>query len=395
MEKQYDIICFSISRIDAPISSPGFSLAKEFAKTHRVFYIEHPHSWKDVIMEWNTPAIQKRRKSWFGKVSRFNQVLPNLTIVTAPITFPINFLPEGKLYNRLSAWNDELLFRTIRKLKQQHQINEYFFINFFDPFFCRQFPADIRPKKFIYQSMDAIGEVAYTARHGVRLENEMIEKADATICTSTGLVEQHKHKSSKVFLLPNGVDESIFSSAPSKPAEELRDVKKPVIGYTGSIEYRMDFELLLAVVKLMPSYLFCFVGPVYEKGAHFDELRNFPNVRFLGPRPLRDLPGYLHYFDVAIIPFKCNSLTSKIYPLKINEYLMAGKPVVSTNFSLDISSFVPHIYIASNPAEFAMQLNKAIQENDGGRAGARIAIARQNSWQERARHFFEIITALD
>src|SRR5688572_17640398 len=234
-EKHIDIICFSISRTDAPISSPGFSLAKEFSKTHRVFYIEHPHSLKDLITEWNTKGISDRRKYWFGKSTPYRAFSPNLTIVTPPITLPVNFLPDSKLYHWLAAWHDRRFFNLIRKLKDEFNIDDYIFINFYDPFFCRQLPVDIRPRKFVYQSMDAISEVPYTARHGVRLENEIIRKADVTICTSTGLLELHKGKSPNVFLLPNGVDEALFAMKTLPVPVELAKETRPVVGYIGSM----------------------------------------------------------------------------------------------------------------------------------------------------------------
>src|SRR6478672_12701867 len=98
MEKQIDIICFSISRADAAISSPGFSLAKEFSKTHRVFYIEHPHTFKDLVVEWNTPAVRWRRKSWFGDASPYRKDPSGVTVVTPPLVLPVNFLPAGRGY---------------------------------------------------------------------------------------------------------------------------------------------------------------------------------------------------------------------------------------------------------------------------------------------------------
>jgi glycosyltransferase involved in cell wall biosynthesis len=394
-EKHIDIICFSISRTDAPISSPGFSLAKEFSKTHRVFYIEHPHSLKDLLTEWNTKEISKRRKCWFGNSSPFRSFSPNLTIVTAPLTLPINFLPDGRLYKWLAGLNDRVMFGLIRKLKAEFKIDDYIFINFFDPFFCRQLPADIRPGKFVYQSMDAISEVPYTARHGVRLENEIITRADVTICTSTGLLELHKAKSPNVFLLPNGVDGEVFSNrALPKPIEFAEEIR-PVIGYIGSIEYRMDFVLLKTVVQMLPSYFFYFIGPVYEKGQDVDELRNCENVRFAGSKRFNDLPAYLQHFSAAIIPFKRNALTANIYPLKINEYLMAGTPVVSTNFSPDIISFMPQVYIAESAQDFARQLTRAVAENDRQKVEARIAMAKENTWEVRARQFFDILERVE
>ncbi len=61
ISRDIDVVCFSLSRWDAPISSPAASLAKELAKNNRVFYIEHPYSFKDFISEGkgaqkNTPT---------------------------------------------------------------------------------------------------------------------------------------------------------------------------------------------------------------------------------------------------------------------------------------------------------------------------------------------------
>ena len=74
---------------------------------------------------------------------------------------------------------------------------------------------------------------------------------------------------------------------------------------------------------------------------------------------------------------------------------MAGKPVVSTNFSRDISSFGPQVYIAENPIDFAEQLTSAVNEDDEVKAGSRIAIARQNTWELRAQQFIDIIRGLN
>src|SRR5688572_17271148 len=93
-----DIICLSLSRWDAPISSPALSLAKEFAKSNRVFYVEHPYSWKDFLTWRNTPEVQKRKEALLhGKniYSNPSSLPENLTIVTPQITLPINFLPPG------------------------------------------------------------------------------------------------------------------------------------------------------------------------------------------------------------------------------------------------------------------------------------------------------------
>lgn len=84
-------------------------------------------------------------------------------------------------------------------------------------------------------------------------------------------------------------------------------------------------------------------------------------------------------------------MTASIYPLKINEYLAAGKPVVSTNFSEDIRDFSDVIYLAENDEGFMNELNKAIGENDEIKIEERALKASENTWTQRVKRFWEIV----
>ena len=95
-----------------------------------------------------------------------------------------------------------------------------------------------------------------------------------------------------------------------------------------------------------PNHTLLLVGPVNSPEPAQIGLDQLLNVLFVGSRPLHELPPLLQYMDVVLIPFQCNTLTESIYPLKINEYLAAGKAVVSSDFSTDIRSFAPLIYLA-------------------------------------------------
>src|SRR5690606_32137824 len=77
---------------------------------------------------------------------------------------------------------------------------------------------------------------------------------------------------------------------------------------------------------------FVFVGPVNDSYIP-NEFRNLANVFFLGKVAYRDMPSVLKGFDIAMIPFKEDEVSATIFPLKLFEYLGAGKPVVSTNFN--------------------------------------------------------------
>lgn len=397
MNRHCDIICFSLSRWDSAISSPALSLAKEFAKNNRVFFVEHPFSWKDYYTGRKDPSIQSRKNALLSGKDIYSHPpsLPqNLTIVTSRLTLPINFLPPGFLYDRLAAHNDKIVLEAIRKTIRDHDIQEFIYVNFFDPYFVQKLPPDILPLRTVYQSMDDITQVPYSHRHGTRLEEEIIRNFDYTLCTSKELTRLKSPFSKNVFFHPNAADIDIFRRAATevlpKPPE-LEGISRKIIGYTGSIEYRSDFELLKKIAEYHQDKILFFVGPIQGEEHKAVGLDKMANVVFAGPRKISELPNYLQYFDCVLIPFRKNTLTRSIYPLKINEYLAAGKPVIATHFSEDIYTFRDVAYVVDSHEEFLTAIDRAIAEDDEHRKQARLQVAAQNTWEARVAQFWNII----
>jgi glycosyltransferase involved in cell wall biosynthesis len=193
---------------------------------------------------------------------------------------------------------------------------------------------------------------------------------------------------------PNAADVELFKTAAteilSKP-HGLNFNDRKIIGFTGSIEYRTDFTLLYEIAKYHNDKILYLVGPVIGDEHVKSGLTKMPNVVFAGAKKLHELPSYLQYFDCCIIPYKVNKLTASIYPLKINEYLAAGKPVVSTHFSDDIFSFRDHAFIAETHDQFLRMIDVAIEGNNIEKKVARMEVANANSWQKRVEEFWEII----
>lgn len=282
----------------------------------------------------------------------------------------------------------------MREVIRENDIRDWIYFNSFDPFYMIDFPPDIRPRLKVYQSMDDISQVAYTAKHGLRLEEEIIRKYDLAIATGMELTRIKSAFNPKTYYLPNAADIGLFrkvvDSTLPKP-EEMKDIQTPVIGFTGSVEYRSDFGLLKKMVERHADKTFVVVGPVYAaevKEMGFDKMSN---VHFTGAKHISELANYLQYMDVVIIPYKLNTLTRSIYPLKINEYLGAGKPVVATHFSEDIYSFRDVAYIAEGHEEFISLIDRAIAEDSPEKKMARVARAEQNTWTARVRQFWEIL----
>jgi teichuronic acid biosynthesis glycosyltransferase TuaH len=393
-----DLICLSLSRFDGSISSAALSLAKEFAKNNRVFFIDHPYSWKDYFnsalkeqIRWRKPALL------FGKTPYSNPASfpANLTIVTARLTLPINSLPKGFLYNISSKINDGIVKKTIQNIIRDYHVKDYVFMNFYDPFFLNRVSKEITPVRSIYYCMDKIGEVPYFQKHGAQQEETCMRNYDLTFCTSSELTRFASEFSPKVHFLPNGADTVLFNKAvveklPRPP--EIQSIHTPIIGFTGNIDFRIDFELLRKIALDNPDKTMVFVGPFQTDGHIKVGLDKMKNVLFVGPRQITDIPNYHQCFDCAIVPFVKTKLTQSVYPLKINEYLAAGLPVIATNFSNDIKSFSHVAYIVDTHEGFLQAIRSAIRENTPERVKERMNVAAQNSWSARVKKFWDILS---
>ncbi len=391
-----DIICLSLSRWDAPISSPAFSLAKQLGKTNRVFFLDHPFSWKDYFREKKTPAVQRRKKALRRGEDIYHRepgFSDGLTAVSSRLVYPVNFLPEGNLYNRLARINNAMLEKTLRQVILDNKVKDFIFINFFDPYYLGNLPDDILPLKYVYQCMDDLSQVSYTRRHGLRLEEELIRRADITLCTSRELTKLKSVFSPRVFYHPNGADVTLFRQAMEKQLSRPADMQfgdKKVIGMVGSIDYRTDVELLRKTAAHHPDKILFLLGPVMDKKS-YEWNRGLPNLVFAGARKQEELPAYLRHFDCCIIPYLKNTLTRSIYPLKINEYLAAGRPVVATHFSEDIFAFRQVAEIAGSDDSFLTAIDTAIADDTAERQQERLGVATANSWEKRVGQFWEIL----
>ena len=169
------------------------------------------------------------------------------------------------------------------------------------------------------------------------------------------------------------------------------DNKKPIVGYIGSMDERIDYELLRYLALNRPQYQFRFIGRVV-----FPELikpiQGIDNLEILDPIPYNDLPRSLAQFDVGLIPFLKTKFTKNIYPLKINEYLSMAKSVVKTDFAY-LPDFDELVWTGNSPEEFATHLDEAVKKPTEEVIQKRIDLASQNSWNQRVKKFKEILEA--
>src|SRR6185369_10422506 len=119
-------------------------------------------------------------------------------------------------------------------------------------------------------------------------------------------------------------------------------------------------------------YTFVLLGGIFD--VDVSELERLPNVRLLGQQPYETMPQYLYHFDACMIPFKVNAITEATDPVKVYEYLSAGKPVVALALP-ELEPLRDYLYIATDGQEFIAQIDRAVAEDDRDMAERRRQVA--------------------
>jgi glycosyltransferase involved in cell wall biosynthesis len=379
------IFLFGTAKYDGPFESTSFTLAKHLAKKNTVFYIDYPFTWKDYLQRPDKGEFERRAPYFHpGSDGIIQTDIPGLKVLIPPPLASINFLPEGKLYRLLLRWNEKLILRRLKKLIRKEQIAEYIYINSFN-FHYPGIAEGLSPALQVYQCVDPL-IIDYDKKHGVVSERILATKSDLIICTSKELYEQKKLLNPNTFFIPNAADISHSSKVldPHLPVHEsIAGIPRPIIGYFGTIERRMDFPLLTEIIGLNSDKSFVFAGPV-SKDVVPEAFLQLPNAYFPGRMPYEQMPSILKGFDVALIPFKIDEVSRTVFPLKLFEYLGAGKPVVATNFNPDLKEFTGDtVLYCGDAASFSAAIDACLYHDDEEKKRKRIEVAEQNTWEKR------------
>lgn len=326
----------------------------------------------------------------------------NVQLFQRPQQLARAFAKQGALvfYLQLKAAGKQEAFAPIQERLYLCNTPLEAFANLKSPFvytltWNSKYISEFDAPRILYDFVDEI-ETFYGDHAQMYRDHAMLlQRAALVVATAEKLYQKIISQRPDAILCPNGVDAEHFcsSQAPIPPAdiEPILQTHKPIIGYYGALAQWFDYQLLTEVAGKRNDLSFVLIGPDYDRTLA-DQLIGLPNVTWLGVKPYQELPSYVYYFDVAIIPFQLNEITHSVSPLKLFEYMAAGKAIVST--PLHESLRYTCVLIASNATDFSQKLDQALKiKNDPGYNRQVISTAQQNTWEMRARQILDILSS--
>jgi glycosyltransferase involved in cell wall biosynthesis len=385
-----NIVCCALPAWEADYSRSTVELMKCLSTENKVLYVDYAYTITDLVkgifgrkkFEWKRLLGIKKR---LRKISGSGDT--GLFVLSLPPLFPSFIFQSYKLFVKANKLNAALagyfINRAIRKLDMQSVIS----FNSFQPFLGRH--LKIRRQTFsVYYIYDDFSGVSFFKGFSKLDEDEFIKKADLVIVSSAELKRRIAHINKPVEVVNNGVHFDAFNIYTG--AKKLNGNYIKTVGYTGTMDSRIDIALLEYLVKEIPDARFLFVGKVMDKAIH-TRLSKYINVCFEPPVSADQIPIIQSQVHVGIVPYLCNALTAAIYPLKVNEYLAMGLPVVMTPFA-SLGAADELIYIANDQKDFKRYLEQALLENDTSLKQARLDVAKEADWKMRTVELLNFIS---
>ena len=247
------------------------------------------------------------------------------------------------------------------------------------------------PAAVVYDCVDAYRHTPGITGRWVeifdRAERDLAVLADVVVVPGEALADHARAIGAKdVRVVPHGVD--LFDwREPEAPAGN------PTAGFVGTLDYRLDLEVIEHLSGALPEWSFRFIGPAQEG---FDRARisALPNVAVEPAIPHERLGATLAELDVGLMPYRADPVFEYMSPLKSLELMAAGRPAVARP-SRALEEHADLLYFAESPTEFEAQLRRAVADDTPDLARRRRAVAEASGWEGRLAEHTRIVEELE
>ncbi|MCS2161495.1 glycosyltransferase [Scandinavium sp. H11S7] len=273
---------------------------------------------------------------------------------------------------------DEQICFLVHSVYQARQAFGFGFTNsIIDLPFWREVVERLSSNNITYDCMDHHAGFENNDLTMLTEEEKLFKSSDLVITTAQRLSESVA-KYRENIIIRNGCEADYFAKIPDQGAL-VKD--RPVVGYYGAIAEWFDLDLLIATARAYPQYDFVMIGGTT---CDITAAKKIENINFLGEVPYVELTPYLKDFDVCLIPFKLIELTLCTNPVKVYEYLAAGKPVVCTAMP-EVIVMGDVVHVAKTKEQFIEQIAIAMAETeDEVLRDKRRKWAKNHDWANRA-----------
>ncbi len=369
------ILCFAPDPWD-DIWRNRHQIMSRLARRNLVVYVEPRPYLRHVLKGLRRGVI---RPSQMG--ARLRHVADGLYVYTPPLWAPIS--GREPLRTATRWFRERRLKSVLRRLGGGRPIL----------WLVRPDQADLpgrwNEKVCVYQIVDEYSGYAGLTEERRRAilerERRLIERADVVFVTAQSLLERKGRYNPRTYLVPNAVDFEAFAEALANPMtpSDLEALPQPRIGYVGAVNDKVDFALLREMARRRPRWSLVLVGPwAVREDTDAYALRETGAVHFLGKREVSQVPHYVASLDVCLMPYKLNEWTLHINPLKMYEYMAAGRPVVSTAIPA-VKPFAEWISVAEGADAFVDAVEKALAQDDAAQRERRRQAAARHTWDAR------------
>jgi glycosyltransferase involved in cell wall biosynthesis/beta-glucosidase/6-phospho-beta-glucosidase/beta-galactosidase len=250
---------------------------------------------------------------------------------------------------------------------------------------------ELEPGRLFYDVMDDLASFR-NAPKGLRMRQEELLREAGVVFT--GGRSLHRSIASRrhhdVHLFASGVDVEHYAASRAQRCRR-EPGERPVAGYVGVLDERLDLELLDELAEALPDWTVRLVGPTAKIEA--TSLPAGENIEYLGQARYEELPGIMAGFDVALMPFALNQATRSISPTKTLEYLAAGLPVVSTRVADVVADYSDVVHFADDAQGFADACRVVVEHPAAERDALLRPIEAEKSWDAIAARMSALMTS--
>ncbi len=306
----------------------------------------------------------------------------------------LTLVPWGQTFRLANRINSRLTGMRVRRAAASGGLNRPRILWLYDPTafeLVGRAGEDIAVYDVVDDYAEQVGPGARRRRFVAAADEAAASRSQVVFATTTGLYERQLQRNPETHLVRNGADFAHFSHA-NGTAPEVRSLAAPVVGFAGNLTAeKVDFDLLEATARARPEWSFVLVGPPAENArGGLDRLGALGNVRVLGFRPYDELPAYVSGFSVGVIPYRTTAYTRNCSPLKVFEYLAAGKAVVASGVP-ELGGMEPDVTLAEGPEEFVAAIESALAASSPQAVARRRSLAEKNTWEARTERLLDLV----